>query len=107
MHSDHNANLEYFAAASTPYTLQLGVPVASYNHTILIFPYTPLLLLLLLCLLQLLRLSLLLLLLRWLVLRFLVQYRLLGGCSLPRLLGRAVMLLLLLWGIRLGLGQGG
>ena len=84
MHSDHKAHLEHFAAAPAPYTLQLGVPVASHNDTVFIFPHASPLLLLLLCLLQLLRLSLLLL--RWLVLRLLVQYRLLGACSLPRLL---------------------
>ena len=69
------ANLEDFATAATAHTLQLGVPVASHNHTVLVFPHTPLLLLSLLLLwllLQLLRLSLLLL--RRLLLRFLVHW---------------------------------
>ena len=107
MHDNHDAHLKHLAAASTPHTLQLGVPVASHHHTVLIFPHTPLLLLLLLlCLLQLLRLPLLLL--RWLMLKILVHYRLLGARSLPTLLRQAVvLLLLLLWGARVGLGQGG
>lgn len=79
--SNHGTHLEHFTAASTPHTLQLGVSVASHNHTVLILPHTPLLLLLLLCLL---RLALLLWML--LVLSFLGHYRLLATWSLPGLL---------------------
>ena len=87
-----------FAAAASPNTLQLGVPVATHHDNVLILPHTPFWLLLLLLPLLLLHLMLLPLLL-WLtslLLQVLLLLHLLWLMTCPVPLARLLQLCLLL-----------